>query len=923
MTKFTLKMNRLIPMLLLTVIMPLYSQSNNMIAEITEPVETDFGLYYPSPVMITPSSVQYQVKADFSNVINFEDFNFNDAEKQFLYNNYFLVSPKRLKNGSGYKEIYDVYNECREHGIPIFITTDAMLHTFHLCFDTILKELEEKRFYKDLHNLLTALLDETLYQRYPAITDSEAKTAMLRTIDYLITAKLLLDSTYVPPIPEGEYIEEIKLIKACGLPTISPIMGYEEDYSQYRVRGHYTRSDTLKQYFRSMMWLGRMAFAGDPKFKSLSRQATLSALLLIQAFERITVNGEISMDVWDRIYSPTVFLVGKSDDITPLQYLDLAHQVYGHNFAQLDVNSLGNGPEFDEFLTVAENLPGPKITYGGQPQGMRFMSQRFVPDSYILDELVFDKIPSLRFMPKGLDVMVVLGSERARQHLKDMGEMTDQVYADKLDSLCVEFKSYSSEVWAQNLYWNWLYSLMPLLFPKSNGYPSFMIKPAWMDKELFAALGSWAELRHDTILYAKQSGTELGIPEASALEQGYVEPNPHLYGRLASLARFFITGLKDRGLLFQKFRIHLEHFEALAGSLKSISEKELSKQSLSPEDYQLICNFGLEIEAIGEFTEWAETSGPSPMADDEMPVIADVHTDFNSGTCLEEGVGYPFAIYVITPVEGQLKITKGAGFSYYEFIQPMTQRMTDEAWREMLRSDSPPALPHWTSTFIDADWQNPEPAFYFLNSFGIQSFFVEVESEAPVVGDVISLRLTTEDHFSDKAPALIVEKPDGTSMQITNLSRDADDFTATVNTADWESGQCWIEANAEIIRWEKDPASALRYRTGFFLGNTTNADENHSDIPTEFQLAQNYPNPFNPETRLSFTLPEAGFISLKIYDALGREIRTLVNEQKHAGQYEVIWDGKNQSGLNVPSGIYFAKFFAEGFSQTRKLMLMR
>ena len=72
--------------------------------------------------------------------------------------------------------------------------------------------------------------------------------------------------------------------------------------------------------------------------------------------------------------------------------------------------------------------------------------------------------------------------------------------------------------WAQNLYWNWLYTLLPLLEPKGEGWPVFMQNQAWTDKSLNTALGSWAELRHDTILYAKQSETEKSIPPVPPVE---------------------------------------------------------------------------------------------------------------------------------------------------------------------------------------------------------------------------------------------------------------------------------------------------------------------------------------------------------------------------------------------------------------------
>ena len=89
-------------------------------------------------------------------------------------------------------------------------------------------------------------------------------------------------------------------------------------------------------------------------------------------------------------------------------------------------------------------------------------------------------------------------------------------------------------------------------------------------------------------------------------------------------------------------------------------------------------------------------------------------------------------------------------------------------------------------------------------------------------------------------------------------------------------------------------------------------------IPEEFTLEQNYPNPFNPETNIRFRIPEFGHVSLKVYDILGNEIATLVNEEKPAGSYEVDF---NASAL--PSGVYFYRLEANGFSQTKKMILMK
>ena len=91
-----------------------------------------------------------------------------------------------------------------------------------------------------------------------------------------------------------------------------------------------------------------------------------------------------------------------------------------------------------------------------------------------------------------------------------------------------------------------------------------------------------------------------------------------------------------------------------------------------------------------------------------------------------------------------------------------------------------------------------------------------------------------------------------------------------------------------------------------------------SSTPNEFGLEQNYPNPFNPTTAISYQLSANGFTTLKIYDAIGREVVTLVNEVKEAGTYSAQFDGAKLS-----SGIYFAKLSSSGKTQIRKLVLMK
>jgi hypothetical protein len=97
----------------------------------------------------------------------------------------------------------------------------------------------------------------------------------------------------------------------------------------------------------------------------------------------------------------------------------------------------------------------------------------------------------------------------------------------------------------------------------------------------------------------------------------------------------------------------------------------------------------------------------------------------------------------------------------------------------------------------------------------------------------------------------------------------------------------------------------------------TSVGENNPS-PSEFKLLQNYPNPFNPETKIAFHLPVHSFISLKVYDVLGNEIATLVNEEKHAGTYEVIF-----SGRGLATGFYYYQIKAESYVKTKKMLCLK
>lgn len=109
----------------------------------------------------------------------------------------------------------------------------------------------------------------------------------------------------------------------------------------------------------------------------------------------------------------------------------------------------------------------------------------------------------------------------------------------------------------------------------------------------------------------------------------------------------------------------------------------------------------------------------------------------------------------------------------------------------------------------------------------------------------------------------------------------------------------------------------------FTTGITVGVDESISAIPQEYAVYQNYPNPFNPSTMIRYEIPNGGHVMVKVYNSVGQEVRTLVNEAQQAGAYQITWDGRNEQGQTLPSGIYFYQLKAGSFAQTRKLLLLR
>lgn len=671
-------------------------------------------------------------------ISNIRQFHLSPVASELLRKNSFVVLP------AYYKEISDIYLECKDVNHPIFITTDAVLHTGHIFFDYLLRILEVEKLYDSAIELTDRMLELSIKQ-YNEASSAEVKEAARLNIGFFAVAKRQFDTEYQVGYELEELVEQecenIKnhkglefreLLTYIKNPSIYQTPYAYEDYSQYIPRGHYTRNEKLKNYFKAMMWYGRIDFklrpASEEPAITYGKKMTLQAILMADVFLR----DEKSFKLWKMIYEPTVYFVGKTDDLYVDDYIKLIEEIFPSNES---VDKYDNQKKLAEFIDKAIQLRAPKILsslafaedgdFRVSTQGFRFMGQRFIPDSYMFQELVFgvkgeklimqytgDKKPftmeiipnfgPVRAFPRGLDICAVLGAKRALEILEVEGDTEYTEYYNQLDNLIEEFSLKTIEEWKQNLYWRWLYALLPLLEEnKDTNLPYFMQSPAWIDKELQTVLGSWTELRHDTILYAKQSYTMAGkgMPPEPKLTYGYVEPYPEVYARLEEMMKDLRNNLIALDLAIEGISEKIKEFEELLDKLKIISEKEINNTLLNNEEYEFIWNIGSKLTSLKEFPSQILEKITSD-TDEKMEIIADVHTDVNTGQVLEEGVGSPFNIYVIIDDAWGIRICRGAVFSYYEFKHPMEDRLTDEKWQEMGEKRERPNQPNWVRSFV-------------------------------------------------------------------------------------------------------------------------------------------------------------------------------------------------------------------------------
>lgn len=653
---------------------------------------------------ITPCVESYTIVPDLSNIDNLWQFYLQEGMTEKLVQNGFLVCD------SAGSEFFEIYETNRYNMVPNFVTVDSLMHTYHLYFGYLLKNIERDYLSEKLTQLSKRMLTNSTVQ-YQQLKGSEWENAAKRNVAFFtVGTKLLDDSTEVLGDVREIAESELGKIDRAEQIDISQITEDKEDYTQYIPRGYYEGDEKLESYFKAMMWYGRIHFSQE------SEEMDRSALLITKAL----ADDEESYALWESLYAVTSFFAGASDDNGVCEYAPVILEAYGEN---LSVNDLiGNADAFTQYHSMTAALSVPQINSipiaDGQVNvipGFRFMGQRFTIDAAIMQKLIYSNVKEnsqggRRMLPDVLDVPAALGSETALQILTENGAADYAGYSENMERLKTALSGENTSLWSASLYAGWLNTLRPLLTEKGEGYPIFMQNEEWLKKNLECFAGSFTELKHDTILYSKQVMAEMGGGYDEEPDyRGYVEPEPLVYERFADLSRQTADGLRKYGMLSTGDEENLSRLSQIAEQLLTISRKELQDEVLTDEEYEFIKCYGGSIEHFW-YEAAKDESGSETVNSQEFPaaIVVDIATDPN-GTILEAATGNPSQIWVVIKVDGKLKIATGSVYSFYQFPWSMDDRLTDSKWRQMmgLQADengnynygTSIAQPEWTESY--------------------------------------------------------------------------------------------------------------------------------------------------------------------------------------------------------------------------------
>ncbi len=627
-------------------------------------------------------------------------------EKTLLGRHGFVVT-ERVQPKSFGSEFLKIY----EADLPVFVSTDAILHALHMSYDLILRTTEERMMIPRLGGALTQLHGQlqALANRYQNEPQMNASLADLDL--FLVVARRLLGQTVVPLYLSTASSSDVILKYIAGASWkkgAAPL--FEDsirlvDYSQFTPRGHYTLSKELTEYFQAMMWLGRTEFYLSPPKNTQEKytdaqiqRQMIAALLLMEAVDLAGATGALN-----EIDDVLRFFVGESDNVTLACLKGLNTEV-----GVLKASELLDLSRFKSYQSVLlqkgwayQRILSQMLCSGGflstdqiQPaSSFLLMGQRFVIDSYVTGSVVYDKIiyeneQVRRMLPSTLDVLFALGNDASGQLLAP--ELERYHYATNLAALRYLIEAYEPQFWQNTFYNGWLNSIRALNPPRErSALPRFMQTAAWWQEKMNTQLASWAQLRHDNLLYAKQSYT--GIPVCS-FPFSYVEPIPQFYHTMARLADTAASWFARSSP--SEVRYVASYFAGvknIADTLTAIAEKELAGTAISEAEQGFLRRMMYLGEGgcvrPGPPTGWyPQLFFQSVNSTDENLVVADVHTSpaDESGTMvgwvLHGGTGPLNLAFVVADIPAPVAFV-GPVMSYREYVSSDFKRLTDEEWK--------------------------------------------------------------------------------------------------------------------------------------------------------------------------------------------------------------------------------------------------
>lgn len=464
-----------------------------------------------------------------NNIVNL--FQFKDIDKEILeklqQNNFVITKGNNL-------QLFHAYEENDYRQVPNFITTDLYLQAFHMYSSYILKSLEKQHIIPTLEMLCRSFNATCIKLAEQTEDESLKDMAEHAATFYAIPYYLLTNKTLtVPSKYETEYQEEIEHINKQE-DNFSDFLSYKDTYfpySLFKPRGHYTREPQLQAYFKAMMWLQTACFCREQQ-EQLKRSIFQAAVLCTYK----SIDQTPLIELYQHIYTPLTFLMGEADN---LSIFDIARILEKNNAIHIeDALTAGQIEKVNQALIELakhKNNIKPQIEITCRDK-INFMPQRYLSDNEVIQKLVDVNPNSQRAYPKGLDVFAAFGTGTAESLLIDFYKEPNNwsEYSKELQQLKDKFKTSKST--QLSVYELWMKSLLTMQQTDKNN-PGFMQTPEWGYKNLNTALASWAELKHDAILYGEQPmAAECGgAGPPDPIVVGYVEPNLPFWRKMENI----------------------------------------------------------------------------------------------------------------------------------------------------------------------------------------------------------------------------------------------------------------------------------------------------------------------------------------------------------------------------------------------------